>query len=477
MNYRIKLLTIVFIILTNYTAYTQNAQRNAITLKQAVDVAITNNLQVKQSDLQMQNAAVNLRQARANQLPDLIGGLTHGINQGRSIDPFSNSYVNQQIFFGNYNLNSSVVLFNGAELINLIKENALSYNASKMELQQAKDNLTLNVILAYLQILQNEDQLDQSKNQVLLTSKQVERLEILNKEGAIIPAQLYELKGQLANDQLSLINNQNAADGARLTLSQLMNVDYDKNLEVEKLTADQFARFEGDPAAIYQKAVTQLSIIKATELRQQSASRGVKVARGEFYPTIGLSGGLGTNYSSAATSDILLSTQQVPSGDFVTFNGSQVPVYTNKSNFGIQKINYFNQFNNNYNTNLSLNIRIPILNAFQAKNRLALAKIELKNRQYIAETSKIQLKQSIEQAYFNMTASYEKYTTLLQQVSDFNEAFKIAEVRFNAGATNQVEYLIAKNNADRARINLIVARYDYLFRVKILNYYEGSLSL
>jgi outer membrane protein len=158
-------------------------------------------------------------------------------------------------------------------------------------------------------------------------------------------------------------------------------------------------------------------------------------------------------------------------------NGNQLPVVTTKSNFNTEKINYSSQFNNNYNTSVNLSIRIPILNAFRARNNVALAKNEVKNTEYIAETAKIQLKQSIEQAYFNMTAAYKRYTTLLQQVNDFTEAFKGAEVRYNEGVSTQVDYLIAKNNLDRANINLISARYAYIFQTKILDYYQGKLTL
>ncbi|HKG70053.1 MAG TPA: TolC family protein, partial [Segetibacter sp.] len=135
------------------------------------------------------------------------------------------------------------------------------------------------------------------------------------------------------------------------------------------------------------------------------------------------------------------------------------------------------QFNNNYNTQVYLSIRVPILNGFNAKNRVALAKIDLKNAEAAAETVKTQLNQNIEQAYFNMTAAMEKYKTLQQQVRDFSESYKTAEVRFNAGVINQVDYLVAKNNVDRSNANLITAKYDYIFRLKILDYYQNKLSL
>jgi outer membrane protein len=347
-----------------------------------------------------------------------------------------------------------------------------------MDVQQAKDNLTLNVILAYLQVLSNEDLLNQSVNQVTLTQKQVDRLAILDKQGAVIPAQLYDLKGQLANDQLSVINVKNALETAKITLCQLMNIAYDKSLKIQRINADEYAMdYAAEPSNIYQEALHQLAVIKAAELRKQSAVTGVKIANGEFYPRVGLGAGLNTNYSSAATQSLLINTIQVPSGDYVTVSGTQIPVITNKSTYNSQKVSYFDQFKNNYSTSVNLNIRIPLLNAFQARNKVALAKNDVKNNEYLEEIIKTQLRQSIEQAYLNMSTAADRYKTLLQQVSDFNQSFHSADVRFIAGASTQVEYLISKNNSDRAQINLISAKYDYILRRKILDYYQGKLVL
>ncbi|MEP6614941.1 MAG: TolC family protein [Ginsengibacter sp.] len=463
--------------LANCKAYTQTAD-TVLSLRQSVDIAIKNNLQVKQSDLQAQSDYISLKQSKANKLPDANAFVSHGLNQGRSIDPFSNSYINQNVTFANYALSSSVIISNGGQLRNLVKQNEFGVAASRMDVQLAKENLTLDIILAYLQVLNNEDLAEQSKNQMALTNKQVERLEILNKEGAIIPAQLFELRGQMANDQLAFINNQNAAELSKLTLSQLMNVPYSKNLQLERFTADQYVVApEANPEMIYSTAEKIYPRLKAAEFRKQSATAGIRAAKGQFYPQISLNGNINSNFSNAARKDILLNQSQVPSGDFITINGDNIPVITTKSNFNSQKINYTDQVRNNYGTSLSLDIRIPILNANMAKNRVAQAKIALQNSMYVEETAKIQLRQSIEQAYFNMNAANEKYKTLQQQVADFEGAFKIAEVRFNEGVSNQVEYLIAKNNYDRSRINLISALYDYIFRIKILDYYQGKLVL
>ena len=468
---------ISLILLSNYNAYTQQYADTVFSLKQCVDIALVNNLLIKQQELQTQTDKINLRQARDNRLSQLGANINQGANQGRSIDPFTNSYINQNVNYGNYSLSTDINLFNGGLVKNTIKQNQFTLEASRMDLQQLKENTTLNVILAYLQILDNEDLLQQSKDQFTLTQKQVERLETLNKEGSIIPAQLYELKGQLANDELSLVNNENALDAARLSLCQLMNVPY-KKIMVEKVPSNDNPLFyETDPSTVYQSALVQFPSVKAAAFRRQSQNAAIKAAKGYFSPAIGLGGDLYTNYSSAATKDIFLNSEQVPSGDFVDVSGTKLPVITNRENFNSQKIKYFDQFSNNYSTSVNLNIRIPIINYGQARNRVALAKAQYKNAEFLENTAKTQLSQNVEQAYFNMTAAYKKYQTLQQQVKDFTEAFKIAEVRFNEGATNQVEYLIAKNNLDRSNINLIIARYDFIFRSKILDYYQGKLVL
>jgi outer membrane protein len=467
-----------FFILTLFTvvASAQAGDSSRLSLKQSIDIALKNNPQVQQSDFQLQASAVNLKQAKANVLPDLFGNVGHGLNQGRSIDPFTNSYINQGVAFGNYNVSSGVVLFNGYQLKNLIQQSSLTYEANKMDVQQTKDNITLNVILAYLQILNNQDQIVQSRAQADVTRKQVERLNVMNEAGAIVPAQFYDLKGQLANDELALINSQNALKNARLNLSQLMNVPYNRSLEVQPLNAADFSLlYDGDPSAIYGLSEKNLALIKAADLRKQSAEKGVQVARGGFYPTVTLSGSLGTNFSSAAQTQIQGNTVEVASGDFVTIGTNKIPVITQRTNFSSEKIGYMNQFTNNYNTSIFLNVRVPIFNAYRTRNRITLAKIEQRTAEVAAQNVKTQLGQDIEQAYFSMTNALDRYKTLEQQVKDFDESFRTAEVRFSAGALTQIDYLIAKNNVDRAKNNLIIARYDYLFRTKILDYYQGRL--
>lgn len=451
---------------------------NKYSLKQCVDIAIANNLQVKQGELQVQTSYINKRQAISNLLPGIVGNLGNGVNEGRSIDPFTNTYINRQVNYSTYNLSAGIILFNGLRLQNSIRQNALAFEAGKMELQQTKEAITLNVILAYLQVLNNEDLVAQARNQESVSRQQVERLTKLDSVGAVAPSQYHDIRGQWSADKLLVVDSEHSLAGARLALAQLMNIAYDKNLQVERLSAEEFTAVDTSITEdIYQTASSQLSLIKAVDYRQRSAQKKLHATRGQYFPRVSLNGNLNTNYSSVATRDIALNSFESATGDFVNFNGSNLPVMTQSTNYRTEKIGFDDQLKNNYNTSFGVSVQIPVLNSLQSRHAVALSKIELKNTQYIAESTKTQLKQSIEQAYFNMQAAYTRYQTLTEQVQDFNESYRSTEVRFNAGATNTVDYLIAKNNSDRAKSNLIIAQYDFIFRGKILDYYRGRLSL
>lgn len=415
-------------------------------LQQCIDTALAKNIQVKQTGLLSEAQEVNLKQARANLLPDLNATLNHGINQGRSIDPFTNTYVNQSVNYASYGIGSGVVLFNGRSLQNSVRQNAFAYDASRMELQQAKDNLTLNVILAYLQVLNSEDLVASSIKQKELSAKQLERLEILDKQGAISPAQVADVKGQLMNDELAILNLRNQLETAKLALAQLMNIPYISSITLERVNADEFlTTYASNSNEVFETALQQFSLVKSVELRKRSAEYALRSAKGTLYPTVVLNGNMQTNYSSIAQN-------------------------------AIGKIGYRDQIENNVFYTFNLGLRIPIFNSFRVKNTIRLADIAVRNSELIEENTKVQLRQQIEQAHLNMTNAYERYTTLQAQVSAYTTSFKAAEARFTAGGGTSVDYLIAKNNLDRANINLISAKYDFVLRKKVLDYYQNAVG-
>jgi outer membrane protein len=451
------------------------AQQNKMSLEQCIDTALKNDFQVKQSRLQWEAATVNLSQSKANLLPDLNGNIGYGFNQGRNVDPLTNSYINQQLASSNIGLNSGMVIFNGMRLQNLVSQNRFNQDAAKMDLQQVKDNLTLNVILAYLQVLNNEDVLAISREQFNVTGKQVERMEVLVKEGASANYLLSDLKGQLGNEKIAMVNAANLLQQSKLSLCQLMNIDYNSQLTLLKSDISVLpAKYSEDADVVYEKAQQSFALIKANDLKVKAAATGVKLERSGFYPVISLNGALGSSYSSLAQTLTPVNVTEVQTGSYVLINGTPNAVLKQQQNFSAAKTGYTRQLNNNLGSFAGINMQIPLFNSFQTKNRIKLAKINLTNTRIQTDYAKLQLKQNIEQAWLNANASFERYNILAEQVKDFEESFRAAEIRFNNGVINSAEYLISKNNLDRVRLTLTQTQYEYSFRTRLLNYYQGK---
>jgi len=472
-----KLLFLGLVTLSSAKAFGQSD--TSLSLQKCIDIAIKNNLDVKQSELKAQSARIDFMQAKESMLPTLNANINHGINQGRNINPFTNTYVNQSLTYGNYSLESNLTLFGGLQNVNAIKQTSLAYQAGRMDLQQAKDLVTINVITAYLLVLDNTELLAQVKNQVDVSAKQVERLTVLEKDGANkLPSDLYDLQGTLGDNKLNVVAANSALESAKLSLLQILNIPYNKNIVLQPINAQDVSNQTALTSdQVYDTALQQLALVKAATLRRQSAEKAVSVAKGALLPNVSLYGGLYTNYSSAAQTSVFTDSSTVNTGNFINTPGGKQPVLTTQANYVNKDIGYYDQFKNNYSTQFGVSLKIPILNYFQNHNKVAKAKIDLLNYKYIEENTKIKLKQDVEQAYLNMTSAYNRYTVLLEQVKAYAESFRTAEIRFNAGVLTSVDYVVAKNNLDKSKINMINARYDCYIYNKILDYYQGKLAL
>ncbi|MEZ5027711.1 MAG: TolC family protein [Ferruginibacter sp.] len=298
---------------------------------------------------------------------------------------------------------------------------------------------------------------------------------ILAKEGAVGNYQLSDLKGQLANEEIANINAENNLQQSKLALCQLMNIKYNSELMLDKTSVEMpTTKYADSTEDVYQSALKNFALVKSNELKIKSSDKAVKVARSGFYPTISFNANLGSDYSSLAQTLTPTNMVETATGDYVIINGNQSPVLQQQQNYSSTKTGYLRQLNNNLGTFAGINIRIPLFNGFQTKNNIKLSNISLTNAKLELENTKLQLRQNIEQAWLDMNSSFEKYKVLTGQVADFKESFRAAEVRFNAGVINSTEYLISKNNFDRASTNLAQAKYEYSFRTKVLDYYKGT---
>lgn len=444
------------------------------TLQQCIETALEQNFNLKSTQLQAQTSKVNLQQAWGDILPSLNGTYNLGVASGRSIDPFTNDFINQRLTFSNATLSISTPIFNGFRLKNSIKQNSFNLKASEMEVEEARQNLKLNVTLAYFQLLNALDVLTLAKARAEVTQKQVERLEVLAREGFGNPADYTDMKGQLANDNMAAISAENAIVQARINLFQLLGMDTDENLVFERFGVDE--ALEAYPLSaeeIYAESLKNLATYKVREFRQEAAKSGVSVAKAGFTPEISLFGQLNTNYSSIAQVFETTGTEIVETGDFVTVDGNQVNVQREQTIFEGNTLSYSDQFDNNLNTAYGISVNIPLFNGFRAKNNVKLSKIQWQDAQVDFENTKLQFKQAIEQSHENMIAAFRRYQVLQEQVLAFQESFRINEIRFNNGVSNIVEYITSKNNMDAAQLNLANARYEYALRVKILDFYRG----
>jgi outer membrane protein len=435
----------VFIIIISLVLWVNGNSQVVVTLQQCIDSALANNIPVKQKYLLSQSAAIDWHQSRSNLLPAIGGTIYHGISQGKSIDPSTNNFVNQSLNYANYQFSGAVTVFNGGSLHNNVKQYATAYEAAKMEWQQAKDNLVLDVILAYLQVLNNEDLLTSSMKQADVSRKQLDRYQVLDSQGAIKPSDLTDLKGQLMNDELAIITNRNAFENAKLSLNQLMNKPYNKNIQVQRIDVEQFlSAYKNSSEDVYQNALQQFSLVKSVELRRKSYEYAVRSAKGQLYPNIFFDGGLTTRYSS------------IPQNSTV-------------------KVPYNSQLSDNLATFAEVGITIPIFNRSIYRNRIKQANIIYKNSELIEQNTKLLLHQQIDQAYLNMINAFDRFKISIEQVSAYESSFKAAEIRFNAGVGTSIDYLTSKDRLDRANISLISSKYDFVLRKKILDYYNSNI--
>lgn len=452
-------------------------QSKMLTLKDCIDTALANNFTVKQRELQANAAGIDYKQAKDNLLPSSQSTYNYSINNGRTIDPFTNGYITQQLKSSGADVSASIPIFNGFQLRNTIRQNEQAFAGARMEWQQRKDELTLQVILAYLQVLSTQDAITLATQQAAVTKQQAERIDIVGQEGATAPSNVSDLKGQYAGEQINLISAENNYQSSVLSLTMLMQVPYTEDLQFSRTgLLEEIKTFDKMPEEIYSLALQKLAAVKAADLRVSSSVMAVKAAKGAYYPSVSLFGGASTNYSSAAMLNSFVSSADVQTGAYVQYNGTNLPVLARQDTYKSTPINYGSQFNNNISYGFGVSMRIPLFNALRVRNAVKMAKNDELSSRLVADNIRLQLRQNIDQAYININATSKRYLALQEQAAAYAESFRIATLRFDNGVINSPEYLIAKNNLDRVNGNLIIAQYEYMLRKKILEFYMGMLN-
>ncbi|GAB3916466.1 TolC family protein [Larkinella terrae] len=452
-------------------------------LRQCIDIALQNNLQIKQGELNVQNSELLYRQSKLNLFPTVSGFANQSFSSGRNINPGTNSFITSSVRSNNYQLQGQATVFNGFALQNTIKQNDLFLQSTEQNLRATQNNVSILVVQNYLNVLTYQEQLDIARRQVETTRGQLDRTTKLVDAGTLAEAQLYDLRAQVANDELAIVNAQNNLDLAKLALLQAMNLPAGNSgaptpgtLEVERYQLDDptLEPYSISAQQVFETATQFMPDVKAAELRVQSDAVGVKVAKAGLLPTLTLSGSISTLYSNVGLQKRIADGQTQTRIPIILPDGTQTEIITLQDNFRSENYTYGEQLNNNLNRGASLNLNIPIFGRFQARNRITTAIITQKTSEINADNVKLTLRQNIETAYTNMLAASNRYRATQIQVESLVKAFQAAESRFNAGALNSVDYNIAKNNLDKSRANLVQAKYDYVFRTKILDFYQNK---
>lgn len=444
--------------------------------KQCVEHALKENISVKQAMLNLEQSGNDLISLRLQRIPAVNATVNQSLNTGRVIDPFTNTFNEQTINSASFNLNSSVTLFNGFALNNSIRQQAHAFMAGKYDLELTKNNMVLSLANFFLQVLQQKELVAMAKAQRDNSKAQVERNQKLFDAGALRADILNNLKAQLANEELTVVNAENSLQLAKVNLQLLMMLKVSDNFDIlaPKAKSENYARaLAAGIDELFKESAGRNPQIKGAEFREKAADYGFKVAQAGHYPRLNLFGNLNTLWSDSRKSSIPGSTvfQVFPIG----FVGNSLDTV-----FGVQGIPRFrttpfaDQLSDNLGTTLGLGLSIPIFSQGQIRNNVRRARTNQELAKLNTEQQKNTLYQDIARAFTDFKAAMLRHQANQENLKAQKEAYQFSSARFEQGLLNSADFLLAKNNAQRAEAALIQSQYELMFREKILEFYRGG---
>jgi len=450
-----------------------NAQQ-VISLQKAIDLALANNLSIKQSQITTAIATEDYKQSKYNQLPSLSVNPQASYNFGRSPNLTTYSYTSQSFLYVNGQASLSLTLFQGGQLRNQILQNKIALDVDKTNTAKVKNDLLLNVVTDYLTILTDQDLVVAAKQQIDLAKITLDRAQKNFDQGNATRADLAQAQSQVSTAELNLTTAQNQVDLAILILKQYMEMDPNTDITVEKPDISKLSDIKTiyDAGEVIKTAISVNPDIKLAELQQQGYAQAIKVAKGNYYPTISLFGGLGSNYSSISQNVIGSTNVQqqigVVQGTNTPVIGQfQSPVYASNYPLG-------SQLNNNLNESFGISMQIPIFNRFTARTSVRKAKLNYEYARVTTQLAKNTLSKTIIQAVLDLQAAVKSYQSALHTYESNKEALNVTKQRFDAGFVNTLDYNTAVTNYNKAQNDMINAQYTMIFRSKVIDYYLGN---
>lgn len=450
------------------------AQENAPewSLEKCIQYAIKNSLQVQQANLAKSQALLTERQAVWAQAPTVNGNLRSGVNAGRSVDITTNEFTLRPIFFTSASINANWIAYQGMQIRNSIKQSRIDAKAAEQDIEQAKNDVALSVAQAYLSILLAKESKGVLEEQIKVTRAQLEQTNRLIKGGVLAENSRFDLEAQIARDEEAILIAQNNLDLAYVNLKVLMNYDVNDPLTVQPVGDVEIA--ENTPLAtleeLYSEALKNQPNVLAAQLRENSTLLNVNIAKGALAPTVALFVGLSTNYSSQF---------RVPSGQRIdTTRGVVVPTgdlveFYQLGFEGTRPVTFFEQIGGNIAVNGGINISVPIFNGLRTRINIQRAELNTRLAKLNSEQIKVTLKANIARALTDVLAADKRLAAARKSVRAIRLSVNNTRRRYELGVVNSFELTSVQNTLTAAESSVLQAKYDYLFKLKILDFYLG----
>lgn len=471
-NLLIRILIPVLVVLMGIPAVQAQKQWS---LKECIQYALDHNIQVKQQLLNLELSADNLLQSKAALLPSVNANVSHGYNFGKSVDRFTNQFATQQVAFENFYLTGNLTLFNGFQLLNTIARNRLSLRAGQYDVEKMKNDIALNVASIYLTILFNKELLGIAEEQARITNQQVERTSRLLEAGTVSKGNLLSLQAQAASEEVQVVSMQNNLDISILSLIQLLELGPGELSDIQKpdLSVPENISLDVRPPQIFNLALETQPQIKSAELKVLSAMKDLKIARGSYLPQLMVQGSYGSGYSEASQQLKSITMNGVDTIGYTT-GASPVPVVSPSFSSVFEMIPWSDQIDANINKSIGFYLNIPIFNGLQARTANSRAKIGIENARLSYQQEKNLLEKDIQQAYADVSAAIRKYKAARKSVEAMKENYFYADQKFSLGLLNFVDYSEAKKNLAKAESEMLQAKYEYVFKMTVLDFYMGK---
>lgn len=461
------------------------AQQPLWDLKRCVEYGIKNNISVRQATLQQELSTINYQQAGLQQLPSLSYGLTHGFSFGRTLDRTTNVFTSRSAMFQQMNLQSNVLLYNFNSRKNQQSAAKYTLEADRLAVERVKNDISLNIAQQYLRALLSYEQAEISRLVMEQTRAQLVNTRKLVDAGSLPELNAAELEATMARDSATFVQAIAQASLDKLSLKALLTLPADEPFElvipqVDKIPVDNILEIQ--PEAIFQLALQSQPQIRVNELRRNAAEKSLQVAEAQMKPTVSAFGQLATNFNQffLKGAGVNYLGEQL-TGAYIKQGNAQVPVFA--PNYEVKYQNrrlgefwdgYARQLRDQFGQGIGISLNVPLFNGGQARANMKRSALDIKSNDLIIERDKLQLKQDVYTAFYSASGAFQTFVARQKAVATAERSFELASKRYALGVMQTIEWLTNQNNLTRARIDKVVAQYDFVFRMKVLEFYKGQ---